>query len=231
MKKLLLLLFSIVFSFNSHGDEVELNFSLDSFCDKSPKAQLRGNLFYLPNSEKPYSGENLCVYLSNDQYHSRGIIEDGFMDGSWEYWHENGQKKKQSNYKDGLLIDETEYYYFENGQISIERNLKDDRLHGKQTAWYENGEIQGIANFKDGKLNGKLSEWYENGEIKITGSFKEGNGVYLGFNENGQKISEMNVKDGMAHGKFTEWSENGQIISEKVFDYGDCISENCDPWE
>ena len=206
MKQLLILLFSILVSFKSYGDEVELDFSLDTFCDKSPKAQLRGNLFYLPNSEKPYSGENLCIYLSNGQYHSRGAIENGLMDGSWEYWHEDGQKEKKSNYKDGLLIDETEYYYYENGQIRMERNLKDDRLHGKQIAWHENGEI------------------------KIEGSFKDGVGVNLGFNENGQKISETNVKDGKAHGKYTEWSENGQIISEKVFDHGECIEGNCTPW-
>ena len=66
MKKLLILLFSILISFNSYG-EVELDFSSDTFCEESPKVQVRNNLYYLPNTEKPYSGKNLCVYLSNGQ--------------------------------------------------------------------------------------------------------------------------------------------------------------------
>jgi hypothetical protein len=71
MKKLLVLLLSLLISFTSYGEEEELDFSLDTFCDQSPKAQVRNGLFYLPNQEEPYSGENLCVYLSNGQYYSR----------------------------------------------------------------------------------------------------------------------------------------------------------------
>ena len=123
MKKLLILLFSILISFNSYG-EVELDFSSDTFCDQSPRIQVRDGLFYLPNQEKPYSGENLCVYLSNGQYHSQGKIKDGLRDGTWTYWNENGQKKsvatykdnqieRQKNYQNGALINETQYKYYE----------------------------------------------------------------------------------------------------------------------
>ena len=103
MKKLLILLFSILISFNSYG-EVELDFSSDTFCEESPKVQVRNNLYYLPNTEKPYSGENLCVYLSNGQYYSRGEIKNGVREGKWEYWHENGQIEGVGNYKDGKCI-------------------------------------------------------------------------------------------------------------------------------
>ena len=103
MKKLLILLFSLLISFNSYG-EVELDFSSDTFCDQSPKAQVRDGLFYLPNQQKPYSGENLCVYLSNGQYYSRGEIKKGMREGKWEYWHENGQIEAEENYKYGLVL-------------------------------------------------------------------------------------------------------------------------------
>jgi hypothetical protein len=63
MKKLLILLFSLLISFNSYG-EAELDLSSDTFCDQS---QVRDGLFYLPNTEKPYSGKNICVYLLNGQ--------------------------------------------------------------------------------------------------------------------------------------------------------------------
>ena len=100
MKKLLILLFSILISFNSYG-EVELDFSSDIFCDQSPKVLAIGNLFYHLNQQKPYSGENICVYLLNGQYYSQGEMKNGLMYGKWTYWHENGQKSKEEKYKDG----------------------------------------------------------------------------------------------------------------------------------
>ena len=162
MKKLLILLFSILISFNSYGEEVELDFSLDSFCDQSPKVQVRNNLYYLPNKEKPYSGENICVYLSNGQYFSQGKIKKGLRDGTWSFWYENGQKKaernykdgkimRKSNYKNGKIVGETGYGYYENGRIEIEVNFKDDKLDGKRTYWYENGQIKSEAIYKDGE--------------------------------------------------------------------------------
>ena len=86
MKKLLVLLFSLLISFNSYGEEVELDFSLDTFCEESPKVQVRNNRYYLPNTEKPYSGKTLCVYSSNGQYYSQGKIKDGLWDGKTTYW-------------------------------------------------------------------------------------------------------------------------------------------------
>ena len=140
MKKLLVLLFSILVSFNSYGKD-ELDFSSDTFCDQSPKVQVRGNLFYLPNEQKPYSGENICIYLINGQYHSRGDIKKGLREGNWEYWYENGLKERKANYKDGKLIGETKYFYHENGQKKYEENWKDDKLDGKFTSWHEHGKI------------------------------------------------------------------------------------------
>ena len=115
MKKLLILLFSILLSFNSYGEEVELDFSSDTFCDMSPRVQVRDGLFFLPNQQKPYSGENLCVYLSNGQYYSQGEIKNGLSEGAWSFWYENGQKKKEGNLQVGLL---THYL----GQLGILRN-------------------------------------------------------------------------------------------------------------
>ena len=123
MKKLLVLLFSLLISFNSYG-ESELDFSSDSFCDESPKTQLRNGLFYLPNKKKPYSGENLCVYLSNGQYFNQGKIKNGLRTGKWTRWHENGQIQGEVNFKDGKE-DGKWTEWDEDGQIKIERNYKD----------------------------------------------------------------------------------------------------------
>jgi antitoxin component YwqK of YwqJK toxin-antitoxin module len=216
MKKLLPLLFSLLLSFSSYG-EVELDFSSDTFCDQSPKAQLRNGLFYLPNQEKPYSGENLCVYLSNGQYFSQGKIDDGIRTGDWTYWKENGQKKEVAYYKNGEIVAGTEYAYHENGQISAEVNLKDGKRHGKWTSWHENGQLKWEATYKNDLPDGKTNGWFENGQIEYEGSFKNGTGVNIGFYENGQRRSEVSLKGGKGHGKWTEWYENGQIKSERNY--------------
>ena len=192
MKKLLILLFSILISFNSYGEEVELDFSLDSFCDQSPKVQVRNNLYYLPNKEKPYSGENICVYLSNGQYFSQGKIKKGLRDGTWSFWYENGQKKAEGNYKDGEFDGKATQWY-EHGQIGAERNYKDGKLDGKFTKWYEHGQIESERNYKDGKLDGKFTSWLQYGQIDGVAYFKDDKLISeIGYHENGQIESEKN---------------------------------------
>ena len=124
MKKLPLLLFLILISFNSYS-EVELDFSSDTFCLESPKVQVRNNLYYLPNNEKPYSGENICVYLLNGQYYSQGEMKNGLKHGTWNLWYENGQKESQRNYKDNKK-DGKQTVWSEDGQVKEERYYKDD---------------------------------------------------------------------------------------------------------
>ena len=138
MKKLLVLLFSLLISFNSYG-EVELDFSFDSFCNESPKVQIRNNLYYLPNKEKPYSGENICVYLSNGQYYSQGRVKNGLKEDTWSFWYENGQKGSEINFKKG-------------------------ELEGKETNWHEDGWKESEQDVIDG--NGKTTVFHENGQKK-----------------------------------------------------------------
>jgi len=148
MKKLLILLFSLLISFNSFGEE-ELDFSSDTFCNKSPNVQIRNNLYYLPNKEKPYSGENICVYSSNGQYFNRGNFKKGLKVGIWTQWYANGQK-------------------------TIEHNFKDGKKDGKRTKWFENGQKQIASNWKNGLVDGKLTNWFENGQKQLEGDYKNG---------------------------------------------------------
>jgi len=189
MKKLLVLLFSILFSFNSYG-EVELDFSFDSFCNESPKVQIRNNLYYLPNKEKPYSGENICVYLLNSQYFSKGRIKNGLSVGAWSFWYENGQKSSEVNFIKG-------------------------ELEGKQTNWHEDGWKESERDIIDG--NSKVTVFHENGQLEVEGYIKddERDGEWTWWHENGQKDSKGYFIDGEQDGKWTWWDENGQITKEE----------------
>jgi hypothetical protein len=74
------------YSVNQH------DFSFNSSCKESPKLEIINNLYYLPNQEKPYSGEDICVYSSNEL--EQGKIKNGRKDGKWTTWN---KKRSEDN--------------------------------------------------------------------------------------------------------------------------------------
>ncbi len=149
MKAIRLLLALISFTSLSISANMDaLDFSQDTFCPESPKAQLRGGLFYLPNNTEPYSGEALCSYLINGQNSVKGKIKNGLKVGKWSEWHPNGQLKSKYSYIDGSL----------NGVI---------------TEWHENGAIRTKGHYKEDLLNGFLVKYNNSGQvIALEGWFK-----------------------------------------------------------
>ena len=122
MKKLLILLFSILISFNSYGSYHSYSETICVVTD----AEEKGGIIYLPSKTKPFTGKNLCKY-------------------------ENGQKKSEGNFKDGKR-DGVYNSWYKNGQIKSERIYKEDEEIGKWTYWHENGQKEHEVNYKDGKL-------------------------------------------------------------------------------
>jgi len=247
MKKLTILLFSILISFNSYS--VKLDFSSDTFCHKSPKAQLRNNLYYLPNQQKPYSGENLCIYLSNGQYYSQGEIINGKQEGWWTWWKENGERWKKEEYKDGnktgykkinptfndndleseliykdgKLIGETKYVYYKNGQKYSEVNYKDGKEDGEWTYWKKNGQREKVEYYKDGEIVGGIEiDFFNNGQIYSELNYKYGkqDGKSTWWHENGQKNFEETYKNGIPEGNWNAWDKNGLQSAEGFFKDG-----------
>ena len=85
----------------------------------------RDGLMFEPQQEKPFTGE--YVIYQNDG---------------------NDQKKKEINYKSGVL-DGSYTEWYENGQKSLEANFKNGKLDGLETIWYENGQKKYELNWKD----------------------------------------------------------------------------------
>jgi len=87
--------------------------------------QDRSGMFYLVNSDKPFSGD--VVSYVNGKMEFEGRIEKGLRETTWTYYYPNGQKKMEGNYKEGL---------------------KD----GTWTYWKDNGTQEGLEIYKYGKL-------------------------------------------------------------------------------
>jgi len=131
MKKLLILLFSILISFNSYGGLFD-----KTVCFETETLE-RGGLFYLPNKTKPFSGKNLCEYPSG-QYKSKGNFKNGMMDGQWTLWNENGQITGEHLIKNNEEITTKIIYYDENG-------------YKEKEIWLENGQEIHVNEYSDGK--------------------------------------------------------------------------------
>ena len=155
MKKLLILLFSLIISFNSYGGWFD-----KTICVETGVQNIDG-ILYLLKKTKPFTGKNLCEY-ENGQNKSKGKVKDGKIDDKWTYWFENGQILKEENYKEGKKNGKWTNWY-ENGSKYAEGFYKDDKLNNK-TTYYEDGRIR----------DGKVTYLNENGQIKSEGIFKNG---------------------------------------------------------
>ena len=63
----------------------------------------RGGVLYSPNKEKPFSGSVFDLY-DNGQKKLNGRYRNGIKNGKWTYSYENGQKWKEVHYKAGQRI-------------------------------------------------------------------------------------------------------------------------------
>lgn len=114
MKKILLVSVILMILFACSSERV--NFS---------QLQDRSGMFYLVNSDKPFSGE--VASYANGRIEFEGKIEKGLREATWIYYYPNGQKKMEGNFKEGV---------------------KD----GTWTYWKDNGTQEGLEVYKYGKL-------------------------------------------------------------------------------
>ena len=238
MKRLLVLLFSILISFNSLAETgCSEKDDKEDFINSTTYFQERGSLLYLPNQSEPYSGENLCIHKnSSGQYFLKGKIKNGKRHGKMTFWDENGLIQGELNWKDGVAVGDTiyEYYYstdqiksVENNKLVIKDGIQSYMKDGKWTEWYENGQIESESNWKDGKEYGKQTWWDENGQIRLEINWKDGKSNQTGWYENGQKEFQANLNKNN-DGEVTFWHESGQIKSKATYKDGKCFSGDCD---
>jgi len=151
---------------------------------------LREGIIYLKGSDTPYAGKVSALY-------------------------ENGQKKVETNYKDGKREGLTIGWY-KNGQKKAEENYKGGKPDGLVFGWYKNGQKKTEENYKGGKPDGLVFGWYENGQMKVEGNYKGGkpDGLLVMWHDNGQKEFEANLKDGK---KISEkyWNSKGEPVDSE----------------
>lgn len=113
------------------------------------------------------------LYYTNGQLRESGTFVDGKLDGVYEeFWgngqlsgkaiysqgviindekyHESGELKKKTNFKNGLKSGEVKIYY-SNGNVGIEEFYKNDELEGIRRTYTRNGIIESKIQYRGGK--------------------------------------------------------------------------------
>ena len=208
------------------GDETYNYQTLDKEGKSSILTERRNGIVYLPNDNKPYTGEWELFY-PNGKIHIRRHFVNGKEEGTQTWWHENGQKHVDGNNKNGE-IDGLSNSWYDNGQKKCEGKFINSGLDGKSTCWYSNGHKESELNYKNDKQDGVQTWWYENGQKKSESRYKDGeqNGLEIRWYENGQKESESSYKDGERNGVEIEWNENGIESRESIWKNGELIQMN-----
>jgi len=258
MKKLLIILFSILLSFNSYGGLFDKTVCVET------DAQERDGLIYLPNKTKPFSGKNLCKY-EDGQKKSQGKYKDSKKNGKWTWWYKNTQKEKEGKYTDDKLEGQLTMWH-ENGKIK--KPICIDRINGELDAilrnnlYYSlnNGTISKIpytgsylCNFNEtSQLNNigiftdlqtgtqaedRMRHWDTifGGIVSgiIEGEIIEGKNVYETqsfFYKNSQIGIQVNLKNNMLNGNYDYWYENGQIMIKGNYKDGNIVDGKATLW-
>ena len=109
--------------------------------------------------------------------------------GLKKYYHENGEIRKEINYKDGK-IDGFYITYYDNGQIESKIEIKDGLKQGLSSIYYRNGQLESKIFYNIDQPDGPYNIFYENGEVKEKGIFKDEGKLLILMVRDGQSVKD-----------------------------------------
>jgi len=260
MKKLLVLLFSLLISFNSYGGWFDEKPNLDISCDnfaKFAKGTELNNMFggtsKILKVSKPTEicrskSKLVCVgdlkvstgfknmkmrmevYRDDDGdvYWELSTFANLFSDDATGYDATQCMTETEiRNQKEKKLDDGKKRTYFDNGNKKSELSYTNDKLDGTQIYWHSNGKKSAESNYKLGIKDGKQSWWFTSGQIRSVEYYKNNlkNGGHFTYWENGNKQFSGRYKDGKKHGKFTWWTIDEKIQSAEEYINNELVPE------
>jgi antitoxin component YwqK of YwqJK toxin-antitoxin module len=210
----------------------------------------KDGVMYLPNSDKPYTGEVFKNYSTGEKVY-QGTYENGLLI-QYSYLNKDGSVKEPINHEETLNERDGVFYTKDtnkpysgpvfslfdvpyDGKKKEEGNIKDGEWYGLWTGWYENGQKSYEENYKDGKvIKTTIWDYYLNKQKKRKRTFKGvdewmnpmRDGIWSEWYENGKKKWEETYKDGEKDGFWTEWYWNGQKSYEQTYTDGKLFVSN-----
>jgi len=155
------------------------------------------------------------AYFDNGKKRRETRYEDGMKSGMDTMYYGNGQKRSEVHWVKNKKEGSWAYYNRSGGKISDIR-YKNSKRDGLATWWHENGKKEQEGHWKNGEQDGLATTWDENGQKKAEVHYKDGEleGLATWWHENGKKELEGHLKDGELDGLRTRWHENGKKEEE-----------------
>lgn len=169
-------------------------------------------------TDKPY-GEWTYFYQKSGLLLGKGTYSSaGKMEGTWTYYHENGNVKEKSEYKNGLREGSAEYWW-SNGEKRGSYTYKADKLEGDFVRYKYSGAKDMAGTFKAGQLNGIVTMYYSNDKERIVASYSNGklNGDLKSYYWNGQLSSESKTTLDKKNGIAKDYYYDGKLYSEGMY--------------
>jgi len=169
-------------------------------------------------------------------FHHNGQIEhicrlnkNGYRDGKYYEWDEDGKQKHYVFYLDGVqkfesytnedINVETEFY--DNEQKKVEKSYRYGNYHGYWNEWYENGNKKVQGNYKDGLRDGKWTYWNEDGSKKNEDCFKNNE---ITSEKSFMKNGTMYERTCTFNRVYLKHYKDNHPYKEEIFKSGDLIS-------
>ena len=180
--------------------------------------EMDNGLWTIKFSDEPITGKVYGIFGENKPYKKvyMGNIRDGKKEGKWvSYYHSTGKKEWEDTFKDGKL-DGLWNVWYRNGQKRSKGTFKDGKKDGLETQWYKNGQKKLEVTFKDEKEDGLVTEWNENGQKWLETNYKGGEKIgmtHYEYYKNGQKKEETTIKFGkeIPSTSSKKWNEDGSV--------------------
>ena len=150
-----------------------------------------------------------------------GIVDiDGFKQGPWKEYYEDGNIMSEGVYKNNLPINEWKYYH-KNGKIEQQGKYSSKGLPvGEWKFFYPSGNILKKEFYVNGELNEEYLEYSDSGNVIVKGFYNDGLEDGEWYFAIGDVIETGNYLDGVQSGMWTiKLKENDEIIFKgKYFD-------------
>jgi uncharacterized protein (TIGR02145 family) len=155
------------------------------------KLHERDGIFYESNKEVPYSGN---VYAENDngELSMKGEFIDGFKEGKWVEWDDDGQMISLRKFIKGNP-DSINTTWYSGGQIASEIEYNKGILSGIYNIWHWNGIKKEAGTYVSGNKDGVWS--YRDGTGRLNVEIEYDMGRSIAIIRNGKRVEYGNVKD------------------------------------
>jgi len=148
--------------------------------------------------------ETVTTYYPNGRVKEVGNYKDGYPEGVFRQYSEEGKITGSEVYKDGVLIGKG--IFDEKG-----------REQGHWKEYHDTGELKAEGDYLNGVKVGEWKFFYPDGKTDQQGTYDQRGraiGTWKWFYENGQLLREEKYTDGLRNGSLIEYDDAGNIITQ-----------------